>query len=98
ITVEQTDPGFGVTVPVATTGGKPITGVALEEFDIDSNGTPGTETLSYAAASADKSQASLSVRANFSDQPIRLDAAVWDYTDSSLTAIKLNPTGTNFGD
>jgi hypothetical protein len=27
-----------------------------------------------------------------------LDAAAWDYTDSSLTAIKLNPSGTNFGD
>ncbi len=98
ITVEQTDPGFGVTVPVATKGGKPITGVALEEFDIDSNANPSTESLSYAAASADKSQASLSVRANFGDKPIPLDASAWDYTDSSLTAIKLNPPGTNFGD
>jgi hypothetical protein len=98
ITVEQTDPGFGVTVPVATEGGKPITGVALEEFDIDSNASPSTQSLSYAAASADKSQANLSVRANFGDKPITLDASVWDYTDSSLTAIKLNPPGTNFGD
>jgi hypothetical protein len=40
ITVEQTDPGFGVTVPVATKGGTPITGVALEEFDIESNASP----------------------------------------------------------
>ena len=98
ITVEQTDPGFGVTVPIATKGGKPITGVALEEFDIDSNASPSTQSLSYAAASADKSQASLSVRANFGDKPITLDASVWDYTDSGLTAIKLNPPGTNFGD
>jgi hypothetical protein len=98
ITVAQTDPGFGVTVPVATKGGNPITGVALEEFDIDSSGSPSTQSLSYAAASADKSQASLSVRANFGDKPITLDASVWDYTDGSLTAIKLNPPGTNFGD
>jgi hypothetical protein len=98
ITVEQTDPGFGVTVPVPTKGRKPITGVALEEFDIDSNASPSTQPLSYAAASADKSQAGLSVRANFGDKPITLDASVWDYTDGSLTAIKLNPPGTNFGD
>jgi hypothetical protein len=98
ITVEQTDPGFGVTVPVAARGGKPIAGVALEEFDIDSNASPSTQSLSYDAASADKSQASLSVRANFGDKPITLDASVWDYTDSSLTAIKLNPPGTKFGD
>jgi Alpha/beta hydrolase domain len=98
ITVAPTDPGFGVTVPVATKGGKPITGAALEEFDIDSNASLSTQSLSYTAASADKSQASLSVRANFGDKPITLDASVWDYTDSSLTAIKLNPPGTNFGD
>src|ERR1700749_4673862 len=99
ITVGQADPGFGVTVPVATNGGKPITGVALEEFDIDvTSNPPSTEPLSYAAATADKSQASLSVRANFGDKPITLPATAWDYTDSSLTAIKLNPPGTNFGD
>jgi hypothetical protein len=99
ITVGQTDPGFGVTVPVATKGGKPITGVALEEFDIDvTSSPPSTEPLSYAAATADKSQASLSVRANFADPPITLPPTAWDYTDTSLTAIKLNPTGTNFGD
>ena len=99
ITVGQTDPGFGVTVPVATKGGKPITGVALEEFDIDVTSTPpSTEPLSYAAATADKSQASLSVRANFADPPITLPPTAWDYTDTSLTAIRLNPIGTNFGD
>jgi hypothetical protein len=99
ITVGQTDPGFGVTVPVATKGGKPITGVALEEFDIDVTSTPAsTEPLSYAAAAADKSQASLSVRANFADPPITLPPTAWDYTDTSLTAIRLNPIGTNFGD
>jgi Alpha/beta hydrolase domain len=98
ITVGQTDPGFGVTVPVATEGGKPITGVALEEFDIDSNTSASTEPLPYAAASADKLQANLSVRANFADPPITLPPTAWDYIDVSLTAIKLNPPGTKFGD
>ena len=98
ITVAQTDPGFGVTVPIVTNRGKPITGPATEEFDIDvTNTPPATETLSYPAASADKSQASLSVRANFGDKPIVLDASTWDYIDSSLTAIRLNPPGTKFG-
>ena len=98
ITVGQNDPngGFGVTVPVATKGGTPITGPATEEFDIDSGTMPATEPLSYPAASPDKSQASLTVRANFGDTPMPLDASTWDYTDSTLTAIKLN--GKKFGD
>jgi 6-phosphogluconolactonase (cycloisomerase 2 family) len=37
-----------VTVPVASNGGKPITGPALEEFDIDANASPATEPLSRA--------------------------------------------------
>ena len=57
---------------------------------------PATEPLSYPAASPDKSQASLTVRANFGDTPMPLDASTWDYTDSTLTAIKLN--GKKFGD
>lgn len=98
ITVGQNDPngGFGVSVPVATKGGQPITGPATEEFDIDSGSMPATEPLSYPAATPDKSQASLTVRANFGDTPIPLDASTWDYTDNTLTAIKLN--GKNFGD
>ena len=98
ITVNQNDPngGFGVTVPVAIKGGVPITGPATEEFDIDAGSMPASEALSYPAASGDKSQANLTVRANFGDTPIPLDASIWDYTDSTLTAIKLN--GKKFGD
>jgi hypothetical protein len=100
ITVAQGDPTglFGVTVPVVTKGKKPITGVALEEFDIDAGSMPSSEPLTYAAASPDKSQALLTVRANFGDKPIALPSSAWDYTDSTLTAIGLNPSGTNFGD
>jgi hypothetical protein len=98
ITVAQGGSGFGVTVPVATKGGNVITGPAVEEFDIDVTANPpATESLSYPAATADKSKASLSVRANFGDTPIVLDASTWDYTDNTLTAIKLNPAGVKFG-
>ncbi len=100
ITVAQGDPGggFGVTLPVVTKGKKPITGVAVEEFDIDAGSTPSSEPLTYAAASPNKAQALLTVRANFGDAPIALPSSSWDYTDSTLTAIHLNPTGTKFGD
>jgi len=101
ITVGQNDPNgaFGVTVPVAKNrDGSSITGPALEEFDIDTTTKNATsEPLTYAAATADKSQALLTVRANFGDTPIRMPSSAWDFTDSTLTAIKLNPPGTNFG-
>ena len=94
----RTDAGFGVTVPVATNGGTPITGPATEEFDINSINSAGHETLSYPAASTDKPQASLQRAGEFGDKPIVLDPSTWDYTDSSLTAIRLNPPGTTFGE
>ena len=101
ITVAQNSSGggFGVTVPVASRGKQPITGVALEEFDIDTSTPPtATQPLTYPAATADKSQASLTVRANFGDTPINMPSTAWDYTDGTLRAIKLNPPGTLFGD
>jgi len=100
ITVGQGVSGFGVTVPAAKNrDGSTITGPALEEFDIDvTKNPPASESLSYAAATADKSTALLTVRANFADQPIVMPASSWDYTDATLTAIKLNPPGTKFGD
>ena len=100
ITVAQGGSSFGVTVPVAKNrNGSSITGPALEEFDIDvTNNPPTTQSLSYAAATADKSKAMLTVRANFGDKPIVMPSSSWNYTDSTLTAIKLNPPGTKFGD
>jgi hypothetical protein len=100
ITVGQGGSGFGITVPVAKNrDGSTITGPALEEFDIDVTASPpATQPLSYAATSADKSAALLTVRANFGDTPIAMPASSWDYTDATLTAIKLNPPGTKFGD
>jgi len=53
--------------------------------------------LTYAAASSDQSQASLTVRENYGDQRITIPASGWAYTDSTLTAVQLLPAGTNFG-
>ena len=88
--------GFSVRFPVATNSdGSAIVGSVLEEFVIDKNGTPATEPLTYAAASDDKSQATLTVRENYGDTPIVIPSSGWDYADSTLTAIKL--TSGSFG-
>lgn len=82
--------GFAVNFPIATNAaGSIITGIALEEFVIDKNAMPATQRLTYAAATADKSQATLTVRENYSDSPIVVPSSGWDYTDSTLTAVKL---------
>jgi Alpha/beta hydrolase domain len=82
--------GFTVRLPIATNpDGSTLTGIALEEFVIDKNATPATQPLTYAAATADKSQATLTVRENFGDAPTVIPASGWDFTDASLTAVKL---------
>ena len=81
---------FGVSFPVAThRDGTVITGPATEEFVIDFTATPATQPLHYAAATADQSKATLSVRENYGDEPIAIPSSGWAYTDSTLTAIKL---------
>src|SRR5271154_3119528 len=88
---------FGVSFPVATKrDGGVITGPATEEFDIDFTATAATEPLHYAAASADQSKATLTVRENYGDQPIVIPSSGWAYTDSTLTAVKLT-NGQLFG-
>jgi hypothetical protein len=90
-------PTFGVSFPVATKrNGAPITGPATEEFVIDFTATAATEPLHYAAASADQSAATLTVRENYGDEPIVMPSSSWAYTDSTLTAIKLT-NGLVFG-
>jgi hypothetical protein len=91
ITVKQGGPSFGATFPIAVNAdGSAITGPATEEFVIDSNAKPASEPLTYPAATPDKSQAFLTVRENYTDPPQLVSAADWDYTDSTLTAVKLN--------
>jgi hypothetical protein len=82
--------GFAVRFPMATNpDGSTIMGIALEEFIIDKNATPAIERLTYAAATPDKTQATLTVRENYGDTPIVIPSSGWDYTDATLTAIKL---------
>ena len=96
ITAAQGGTLFGVTFPVAKKkDGSTITGPATEEFVIDQNATPASEPLTYPAVSADKSKAFLTVRENYGDTPQTVPASGWDYTDSTLTAVKL--TSGNFG-
>ena len=87
---------FTVTFPIATRkDGSTITGRATEEFVIDVGSTPASQPLTYPAATADKSKAILTVRENYGDMPQMVPASGWDYTDSTLTAVKL--TSGNFG-
>ncbi|HYK89616.1 MAG TPA: alpha/beta hydrolase domain-containing protein, partial [Acidobacteriota bacterium] len=82
--------GFAVPFPVAVNpDGSVITGIALEEFVVDKSSKPATEPLNYPASTADKSQATLTVRENYGDAPTVIPSSGWDYTDSTLTAIKL---------
>lgn len=90
ITVKQGGTGFGVTFPIAVNpDGSTITGPASEEFVLDIGTTKATEPLTYPAASADKTKATLTVRENFGDTPQVVPADGWDFTDATLSAIKL---------
>ena len=90
-------PGGGrqtISVPVARNrDGSSIVGPALEELVID-NPTTMTGILTYAAATLDKFQASLSVRARYSDPPTSIPATGWEYVNA--TTIRLLPAGTPF--
>ncbi len=90
-------PGGGrltMRVPVATqSDGSPIVGPSLEEFVIDNAATM-TASLTYQAASLDKTQASLTVRTLYSDPPAPIASSGWEYiTDRS---VRLLPAGTPF--
>jgi hypothetical protein len=47
--------------------------------------------LNYPAATSSKTNAKLTHRVHLDDTPVTLSDNAWDYTDASLTAIKLNP-------
>lgn len=84
-----------ITVPVATNNGATITGPSYEYIVFD-NSTTLTSTLAYAAATLDKSQATLTVRQHLTDAPIPVPASGWEYTSAAGTAIRLLPAGTPF--
>ena len=92
-----------VNVPVATHDGTTITGPAYDYIVFDNDSTT-TRELVYAAATLDKSQAKLTVRALLHDEPIPVPEDGWDYTSTSGSAggsadgsaISLMPAGTPF--
>ncbi len=90
IAAPQTASTFAVNFPIAMhPDGSAITGIVLEEFVIDKSGTPASMPLTYAAATADKSQATLTVRENYEDTPIVISPGGWDYANAALTSVKL---------
>ena len=84
-----------INAPVATNGGAAITGPSYEYIVFD-NDTSLTSELAYPAATTDKSQAALTVRAHLDDAPTRVPTTDWDYTTADGTAIQLLPAGTPF--
>jgi hypothetical protein len=82
-----------VALPIAkNTDGSAITGPAYEYIV-----TSGTSfTLEYPAAKPDKNAATLTHRVHLNDVPEVIPASGWEYTDGSLTAIRLLPEGTAF--
>jgi hypothetical protein len=87
---------FTATVPIAKNpDGSSITGLSTEEFVIDKAAMPASQRLTYPAASAEKSKASLTVRRNYTDAPIPVPETEWEYVDAKLNAVRL--TSGNFG-
>jgi hypothetical protein len=81
-------------VPVATQAdGSSIVGPALEELVVD-NSTTFTGTLTYPAATLDKSRANLTVRVHYEDPTENVPAASWEYVNDRT--IRLLPSGTPF--
>lgn len=94
VTVGAGGSALTITVPVAVnTDGSSIVGPALEEFAID-NSTTMAAPLTYAAASLDQSQSSLTVRNHYSDAPTPVSGSGWEYVNAK--SIRLLPAGTPF--
>ena len=83
-----------MTVPVATNAdGSPIVGRSLEEFVIDRPDVS-PAALTYPAATRDKSEAHLTMRAVYADTPRPVPETGWEYIDDRR--IRLVPEGTAF--
>src|SRR6476646_2529121 len=65
----------------------PIIGPALEEFSIDDSTTI-IGSLTYPAATLDKSVATLTMRTRYEDRPILVPHDAWDYVNETGTAIR----------
>jgi hypothetical protein len=90
------DDRFTIRVPVAVNAdGSPIVGPAMEEFVVDNDRTFAGR-LTYPAASLDKSQATLTVRTRYEDEPAVVPADQWEFVDGTGKAIRLVPDKTAF--
>jgi alpha/beta hydrolase family protein len=90
--------GGGMTIsvpPAKNPDGTSITGPSYEYIVFD-NATTMTATLTYPAATLDKSKAVLTVRTHVNDAPVLLQDTQWEYTSAAGTAIRLLPAGTRF--
>src|SRR5262247_3239265 len=82
-----------VALPIAkNSNGSAITGPAYEYIVSSAS----SFTLSYPAATGDKSKATLTHRVHLNDPPVVIPASGWEYTSAAGTAIRLLPAGTNF--
>jgi len=95
-TAGTTGGGMTISVPPAKNlDGTSITGPSYEYIVFD-NATTSTATLTYPAATLDKSQATLTVRTHVNDAPVPISSSQWEYTSAAGTAIRLLPAGTRF--
>ncbi len=86
----------GAAFPVATAGGKPITGESIEEQVFDDAKPVSTMMLDYPAASQDQAVARLTVRATAGGEPTPLPASAWRYTSANAIEIT-RPRGFDAG-
>ena len=85
---------FTIAVPVVKNlDGSSIVGPVLEEFVIDDSTTL-TGSLIYPAATLNKRQANLTVRALYADTPMEIPETGWEFVDAHT--IQLLPAGTHF--
>src|SRR6267378_4140990 len=83
-----------ITLPIAKNpDGSTITGPAYE-YIVTAGAT--SFTLNYPAATPDKTKPTLTHRVHLDDPPVAIPASGWEYTNASLTAIRLLPAGTPF--
>lgn len=83
-----------ITLPVAKNAdGTSITGASYEYIVFD-NATTQTATLTYNAATTDKTKAALTVRDRLTDTATTIPSTGWTY--ASNNSIQLLPAGTNF--
>ena len=86
----------GMTLPVATERGTPITGTSLEEMVFDAPGNAGTIALTYPAATLDAARAELSVHARPGAPSTVLPKDAWRYKGPSEIEVQ-RPAGFDAG-